>query len=77
MNCEDGGGSETELVKLGGEVVVAMVRDTRGEDVLVYYSMSSVHCANVKKSACHVDVLKLQQHFCIVVMRVAGRSWPH
>lgn len=35
MNCDDGGGSEAEVVKLGGEVVVAMVRDIRGDDVLV------------------------------------------
>lgn len=44
MNCEVGGGSEAEVVKLGGEVVVAIVRDIRGDDVLVCMTLS-VHGA--------------------------------
>lgn len=67
MKCEDGSGSEAEVVKLGGEVVVAIVRDVMDDDVLVCSNVVNSLCC-CGKSACHVDVLKLLLHFCRAVM---------
>lgn len=68
--------SKAEVVKRGGEVVVAIVRVAIGDDAFIC-SMSSVYCADRRgKTCCRLDVLKLLQHSGIVVMRGSGPSWP-